>query len=220
MRRLPLALLLIAAPAVHAQEAGSSVRNRWTIAVDGDEVPPDGRHVGLTWDRDRDPFSTVVIFRRPAKPGEHGKGGPIHVVDQAAQIVPSFMHPDTFRKQYYPAFDTSQHPIPPGTQLGVWTVVGSFDGDPAHPIIDTVEPGGRYVYALVPAENGAAPDTYESMMGDSVVTPPIEPRPASLIHTRWVQALLGVLAAGLLAGCVVLLKRRRRAGVRTSGEAS
>ena len=218
MRRLTLALLIVAAHVAHAQE--DTPRNRWTITLGGDEVPPDGRHIGLMWDRDRDPLSSVVIFRRKANPGEHGNGGHIHVVDQAAQIVPSFMYPETFRKQYYPAFDTSQHPIPPGTQLGVWTVVGSFDGDPAHPIIDTVEPGGSYVYALVPAELGAAPDTYESLMGDAVFTPPTEPRPASLIRTRWVQALLGVLGAGLLAGCVLLGKRRRRAGARTSGEAS
>lgn len=218
MRRLSLVLLLIATPAVHAQE--DSPHTKWTITVNADEVPADGRHVGLSWDREGDPFSPVVIFRRPAKPDEHGKGGPIHVVDQAAQIVPSFMYPDTFRTQYYPAFDTSQHAIPPGTQLGVWTVVGSFDGDPAHPILDTVERGRSYVYALVPAERGAALDTYESLMGDAVVTPPIDPRPASLIHTPWVQGVLGVCAAGLLAGCVVLVKRRRRAGARTSGEAS
>ena len=218
MRRLTLALLLVAAHVVHAQE-DTPPRNRWTITVNGDEVPPDGRHIGLCGTATKIPQS-VVIFRRKAKPGEHGKGGLILVVDQAAQIVPAFMYPDTFRKQYYPAYDTSQHAIPPGTQLGVWTVVGSFDGDPAHPIIDTVEPDGSYVYALVPAELGAAPDTYESLMGDAVVTPPIEPRPASLIRTRWFQAVLGVLAAGLLAGCVLLVKRRRRAGARTSGEAS
>jgi len=218
MRRLSLVLLLIAAPAAYAQE--DAPHTKWTVTVNSDEVPRDGRHLGLAWDREGDPFSPVVIFRRKAKPGEHGQGGPVLVVDQAAQIVPAFMYPETFRKQYYPAFDASQHAIPPGTQLGVWTVVGSFDGDPAHPIIDTVERGGRYVYALVPAERGAALDTYESLMGDAVVTPPIEPRPASLIHTRLVQAALGVAAAGLLAGCVMLVKRRRRAGARTSGEAS
>src|SRR3569623_649141 len=155
MRRHKLALLIEAAHVAHAQE--DTPRTRWTITLGGDEVPPAGRHIGLLRDRDRDPLSSVVIFRRKANPGEHGNGGHIHVVDQAAQIGPAFMYPETFRKQYYPAFDTSQHPIPPGTQLGVWTVVGSFDGDPAHPIIDTVEPGGSYVYALVPAEQGLDP---------------------------------------------------------------
>lgn len=218
MRRLTLAWLLFAAHAVHAQDADAP-RSKWTITLDGDEVPPDGRHLGIAWDRGGDPFSPVVIFRRPANPGEAGNGGRIHVVDQAAQIVPSFMHPDTYRTQYYPAFDASQHAIPPGTQLGVWTVVASYDGNPAHPIIDTVERGGRYVYALVPAKLGAAPDTYESLMGDSVFTPPVEPRPASLVHTRWFQAAVGAAGAVIVAG-LGLIMRRRRAGARTSGKAS
>jgi hypothetical protein len=203
---------------VYAQEAAP--HTKWAITINGDDVPADGRHIGLAWDRESDPFTPVVIFRRPAKPGDSPKGGGIHVVDQAAQIVPSFMHPDTFRTQYYPAYDTSQHAIPPGTQLGVWTVVASFDGDPAHPIIDTVERDGSYVYALVPAERGAANDTYESLEGDAVVTPPVEPRPPSLLHMRWFQGVVGVVGAGLLAGGIVIVMRRRRAGARTSGEAS
>src|SRR3954453_22506358 len=130
MRRLSLALLLlVAAPAAYAQESGAPPPTKWTLTVNDDETPNDGRHIGISWDRDGDPFSTVVVFRRMARPEENGKGGAIHVVDQQAQIVPMFMYPN-YKDRYYPAWDASTHAIPPGTQLGQWTVVASFDGDP------------------------------------------------------------------------------------------
>jgi hypothetical protein len=185
-------------------------------------VPHDGRHLGLIWERSVGYLSTVVIFRRKAPPGIQVKSNWIHVVDQLAQIIPAFMYPDTFRTQYYPAFDASNHPIPPGTQLGVWTVVGSVDGDPVRPFIDTVEPGVSYMYALVPAERGAAPDTYESLEGAAALTPPISAPPASLIHVRWFQAVLAAATAALLAAIVLVIRRMRRsrAGAAPSGEAS
>jgi hypothetical protein len=213
-------VLLLLTGVVHAQDQDAPPPVRWTISVnDSDSVPADGRHIGLSWTRDRDSSGTVVIFRRVAAVGDESKGGPIHVVDQLAQIVPAFMYPDTFKTQYYPAFNANTNPIPRGTVLGVWTVAGSVDGDPTL-WIDEVEPGARYIYALVPGERGAAPDTYETLEGRAVVTPPLAPRGASIWHMRWFQGVLALAGVAVIAGAIALVKRRRRAGARPSGEAS
>lgn len=217
-RSLVVLVVLLLGHAVRAQVDESVAHTKWVVELTtDDDVPADGHHIGLHWTRDHDPTGAVVIFRRAVPLGTQGKGGSIHVVDQMAQIVPMFMYPDTYKDKYYPAIDTSQQPIPRGTKLGVWTVAGSVDGDPAV-WVDNVEPGSLYIYALVPAERGAAPDTYENMEGTSVVTPPLAPKPASLIHRRWFQiavlAGLGVLVAASFA------LRRRRAGAKPPDEAS
>jgi hypothetical protein len=211
-------LVLLVTGVVHAQDQDAPPPARWTVELREAGVPADGRHIGLAWHRDRDSNVPVVVFRRVA-PANAGQGGAIHVVDQLAQIVPSFMYPDTFKTQYYPAFDASQHAIPRGTKLGVWTVAGSYDGD-APLWIDEVDPGQRYVYALVPGERGAAPDTYESLEGSAVVTPPVAPRAASLWQRWWFRTLLIVAGAGVLAGGIIAVKRRRRAGATPPAEAS
>jgi hypothetical protein len=198
------------------EEAKSAPPTKWTL----EQVPVDGRHIGLAWTRDVDPTSTVVIFRRVAPAGStpSNEGRHLHVADRAAQLVPMFMHPETYKKQYYPAFDASTHPIPKGTTLGVWTVVDSVDGDRSR-WIDEVEPGSRYIYALVPAKRAAAPDTYESFENSAIETPPLAPLTPSLWHRRWFQALLAAIA-GILVAAAIVVKRRRRAGARPSGKAS
>jgi hypothetical protein len=218
MKRALVLLLLLGHAMLALADQDDAPKTKWVVELtEGDDVPADGQHIGLHWTRDYDPTGAVVIFRRAVPAGTQGKGGPIRVVDQKAQVIPAFMYPDTFKDQYYPAIDTSQKPIPRGTKLGVWTVAGSVDGDPSV-WVDHVEPGSLYIYTLVPAVRGAAPDTYESMEGSAVVTPPLAPKPASLIHRRWFQivvlAALGVLVAASFA------LRRRRAGAKPPAEAS
>jgi hypothetical protein len=193
---------------------------QWSLDQVGN-VPADGRHIGLSWTRDRDSAGTVVIFRRVAPSGStpSNEGRHIHVADRAAQLVPMFLYPETYKTQYYPAFDASHHPIPKGTTLGVWTVVDAVDGD--RPLwIDEVEPGSLYIYALVPATRGTAPDTYESFENSAIETPPLAPLTTVLWHRRWFQALLAAVIAGILVAAAIVVKRRRRAGARPSGEAS
>ncbi len=217
MTRALLALLLLG----HAALAEDEVpRTKWHVELtEEDAVPADGHHLGLSWKRDTNPMGTVLIFRRAVPRGTRGEGRPILVVDQGAQIVPAFMYPDTFKTQYYPAIDAAQRPIPKGTQLGVWTVVDSVDGDRTLWIDDVPDPDMLYLYTLVPAHRGSAADTYDTLMGSSVVTPPLPPKPVSLIRSRWFQIAIG---AGLLviATGVIGALRRRRAGAKTPGEAS
>jgi glyoxylase-like metal-dependent hydrolase (beta-lactamase superfamily II) len=225
-----LALVLLLTGAVYAeepkapdplQEPATGPPIHWTVEViEGDSVPADGRHIGLAWTRDRDPGSTVVVFRRVAAVGDTSKGGAIHVVDQLAQIVPSFMYPDTYKTEYYKAVNAATKPIPRGTELGIWTVAGAVDGDPKL-WIDEVPPGAKYIYALVPATRGSAPDTYTSLVGSAVATPAIAPSAATTLwHKRWVQVLIGLAVLAVIAGAIALVMRRRRAGARPSGEAS
>jgi hypothetical protein len=208
-------------PPASDEEPKGAPPTTWSLEQVGN-VPADGRHIGLSWTRDRDPASTVVIFRRVAPTGStpSSQGRHLHVADRAAQLIPMFMYPETYKTQYYPAFDASQHPIPKGTKLGVWTVVDAVDGDRSL-WIDEVEPGSLYVYALVPAKRASAPDTYESFENSAVETPPLAPlTPSPLWHQRWFQALLAAVIAGILVAAGVVVKRRRRAGARPSGEAS
>jgi len=218
MTRALLILAILGHSALAQDEDAEVPKTQWKVELTEEAgVPADGHHVGLRWTRDRDPTGPVVIFRRAVPAGTQDKGGAIHVADRAAQIVPAFMYPDTFRTEYYKAIDASQQPIPRGTKLGVWTVAGSVDGDPAL-WIDEVPGGSLYEYALVPAVRGAAPDTYESLRGSSVVTPPLAPKPASLIHKRWFQVVV-LGAVGAVVGAIVAM-RRRRAGARPPAEAS
>lgn len=202
------------------EEPKGAPPTQWTLQQVGN-APADGRHIGLAWTRDTDPTSTVVIFRRVAPAGSppSNEGRHLHVADRAAQLVPMFMYPETYKKQYYPAFDASTHPIPKGTTLGVWTVVDSVDGDRSL-WIDEVEPGSRYIYALVPAKRGRAPDTYESFENSAVETPPLAPDSPVLWRRRWFQALLAAVIAGILVAAAIVVKRRRRAGAGPSGKAS
>jgi hypothetical protein len=216
-----LLLIFLAVPAF-AQGSGDEEvpHTKWKIELTTeDAVPADGHHIGLSWQRDYNPLGTVVIFRREVPKGTTGEGKPILVVDQKAQIVPAFMYPDTFKTKYYPAIDTSQQPIPKGTKLGVWTVADSVDGDRELWIDEVPDPDALYEYAFVPAHRAGAPDTYDSMMGSSVITPPLAPKQATtLLRRRWFQiAVLGAFGA-LVAGTFAL--RRRRAGAKPPGEAS
>ena len=193
---------------------------KWQVSlVEAPGVPADGHHIGLSWDRDFNPMGTVVIFRRQVPKGTTGEGKPILVVDRLAQIVPAFMYPDTFKTTYYKAIDVSQQPIPRGTKLGVWTVADSVDGDRTLWVDEVPDPDALYEYAFVPAHRGAAPDTYDTLMGSSVVTPPLAPRAAaSILHRRWFQIAV-LLVLGALVG-VTFAMRRRRAGAKAPGEAS
>lgn len=217
-----LVLTLLVAGAVHAQEEPVAAPPlHWTLEQVTRGVPDDGRHIGLSWTRDHGGAGTVVIFRRVAPPGSApgDKASHVHVVDRVAQIVPMFMYPETYKAQYYPAFDATQHPIRPGTRLGVWTVVDSVDGDRSL-WIDEVEPGPLYIYALVPAQRAAAPDTYERFDNSAIATPPLAPFPPALWQRRWFQALAAVVIVGILGAVIAVVKRRRRAGAGPSGEAS
>lgn len=218
MRSLPLALLLAIASTAHAQVEQPDAKTHWVVEWTNDNVPRDGHHLGLMWTRDTGPATTVVIFRRKAAPGTTVTSNSIRVVDQKAQIIPAFMDPDGFKTKYEKAIDVSTQPIPPGTQLGVWTVVGSVDGDPATPFVDRVEAGAAYQYVLVPAKRGDKPDTYESLEGPAVITPALQAVPGELMHARWLQALL--VAVGALVIGVIVFVLRRRAGVKRPAEAS
>jgi hypothetical protein len=202
-------------PPATLEEAKGATPTRWSL----EQIPADGHHIGLGWTRDVDPASTVVIFRREAPAGSSNNARHVHVADRAAQLVPMFMYPETYKNQYYPAFDASTHPIPKGTKLGVWTVVDSVDGDRSR-WIDDVEPGSLYIYALVPAKRAAAPDTYESFENSAIETPPLAPLTPALWYRRWFQALLAAVIAGILVAAAIVVKRRRRAGAGASGKAS
>jgi len=225
MKRALLLLLLVGtAGPVLAQGSGAEEPpphpTKWKVElIENSAVPADGHHLALSWERDYNPLGTVLIFRRQVPKGTTGEGKQILVVDRLAQIVPAFMYPDTFRTQYYPAVDVSAKPIPKGTTLGVWTVADSVDGDRTLWIDEVPDPDALYEYALVPAHRGAAPDTYETLMGSSVITPPLAPRAAAtIVHRRWFQILVLVAFGAVVAATFAM--RRRRAGAKAPGEAS
>ncbi len=183
-----LLLAIAAALSLGAQHAdvprgGAPVAAGWAIRIE----PPDsddGRHLAIGWTRPpAQRAGTVLVLRRGADdPGAAARPGP-----------------DLLRTGV---------PLPPGTRLGAWTVVASADGDPPAPILDEVDPEGRYVYALVSAVRGAAPDSYAGFPGEAITSGPVAPR-ASWFHVgRWPHLALIALIAASLFGFTYLAKRR------------
>jgi hypothetical protein len=181
-------------------------------------VDPDGRHIGISWTRNPVPEGAVLVLRRPVTDPDL-KGKALRVVDRTGPVlIPLFLYPTDWKTTYHPAFDAHVQPIPPGTQVGEWTVVASSNGDPAEPIVDEVEPGSRYVYALVPAIRGQLPDTYDSFPGDAVTTWSVAPHASWFHPRRWMHlALILVIAVSLFVFTRLAKKRdlflRRLPGV-------
>nr|MBA3817931.1 hypothetical protein [Deltaproteobacteria bacterium] len=126
-------------------------------------------------------------------------------------LAPAFLWPGatpwSIPRDRLTGVDASR-PIPAKTVLGVWTVVGASDGDPAAPILDEVAYGGRYVYALVPAVRGSDPDTYTDFPGDAVTTWVVSPRARWFNRKLWFHLVLIVLIAASLFGFTWLAKRK------------
>ncbi len=161
--------------------AALSLGADWTIHVE----PPgsdDGRHLAIRWTRARGTGTVLVLRRRVAE-----------------DLPPAAVRISEL---------TPGAPLPPGTQLGAWTVVASDDDDPRAPIVDEVDPDGRYVYALQPAVRGAAPDTYASFPGDAVTARTAAPRAAWFNRKRWMHLALIALIGASLFGFTYLAKRR------------
>ena len=156
----------------------------WTIRIDKPDSD-DGRHLGISWTRVRAHRAGTVLVLRRRIAGPDVPGGATRIGGVAGT------------------------PLPPGAALGAWTVVASVDGDPPAPILDEVDPGGRYVYALVPAVRGAAPDTYARFPGDAVTTWTVAPRATWFHRKRWLHLALIALVGASLLGFASLARRRR-----------
>lgn len=176
--------LSLGAPHAEASGGGAVATADWTIRIE----PPDsddGRHLAIDWTRPAaQRTGTVLVLRRRVDEG--GPGGAVG------------LGPDLLRTGV---------PLPPRTQLGAWTVVASSDGDPPAPIVDEVDPAGRYVYALASAVRGAAPDTY-ARLGEPVASEAVAPRPSWFHRARWPHLALIVLIGASLFGFTYLAKRR------------
>jgi hypothetical protein len=176
----------------------------WTIRIDKPDSD-DGRHLGISWTRVRaHRAGTVLVLRRrvseelPGKAVRAGEGG--------ARLGAAFLYPSGSAAAA--PIDAANLPLPSATRLGEWTVVASVDGDPAAPILDEVDPEGRYIYALVPAVRGAAPDTFVRFPGDAITTWTVAPRATWFNRKRWFHLALIALVAGSLAAFTYLAKRR------------
>lgn len=213
MTRFAIVVAVVACGVARADDAPAT---RWSLEVLYDQdwigtrgVDPDGRHVGISWTREPPAATAVVVLRRQVDTDEPQRA--VRVADKNGHVlVPSFLYPSS--RAYHSAFDATLHPIPPGTELGEWTVVTAVDGDPERPIVDEVEPGAHYVYALAPAIRGAAPETF-SFAGDAVVTPTVTAHAGWFNPRRWSHlALIAIIAAAL--GAFTWLAKRRELFVR------
>jgi hypothetical protein len=196
---------------------GEALRARltaWTIRIDKPDSD-DGRHLGIGWKRERaHPEKTVLVLRRTAS-DDSLKRGPLRVVTQPGSLFsPGFLFPSgrlpwSIPRTHYAGIDASKIALPAKTVIGVWTVVASFDGDPAEPIVDEVDYGGRYQYVLIPAIRGDAPDTYREFVGDAIATWEVSPRATWFNRKLWFHFLLISLIAASLFGFTWLAKRRK-----------
>jgi hypothetical protein len=159
----------------------------WTVQIeppDGD----DGRHLAVSWTRAGGSAGGTVLVLRRRIAGPDVPAGTLRLGGLGLAAAA---------------------PLPPRTALGQWTVVASVDGDPPAPILDEVDPAGRYVYALVPAVRGAAPDTYAAFPGEGITTQAVAPRAALFDRKRWFHLALIALIGASFAGFTYLARRRR-----------
>ncbi|HSK01650.1 MAG TPA: DUF6754 domain-containing protein [Kofleriaceae bacterium] len=179
------AALSLGSQHAEASSGGALVAADWTIRIE----PPDsddGRHLAIGWTRPpAQRAGTVLVLRRRVDEGGPGGG--------AVSLGPDLLRPGV--------------PLPPGTQVGAWTVVASSDGDPAAPLVDEVDPEGRYIYALVSAVRGEAPDTY-ARLGAPITSNTVAPRASWFHRARWPHLALIVLIGASLFGFAYLAKRR------------
>lgn len=174
-------------------------------------VQPDGRHIGLSFTRDRETDTPVVIFRRALKPNETATGHPVRVVEHNGSIL---------AKQFLQGepIDAATTPLSIGSTAGVWTVVASTNGDSPAPIVDEVEADTSYIYVLAPAVRGGKADTYVSFPGDAIQTWSLRAHTALFDRHRWMHLALILIIGGALALYTWLARRknlfvRRIAGV-------
>jgi len=176
----------------------------------------DDSHVALSWKRNPERVQGVLVLRRALPAGTVTQAAPIYAVDHPGPLlIPTFLYPSTAHT-YHPAFDARSHPIPPGTHVGEWTVTAYVPGDPPAPIVDAIEPGTPYVYALIPATPGPDPGTYAAF-GDAILTESIVAEPR-WYQTVWFRAaLVTVLSTVALAvAWLVIRSRRWRGSARSS----
>ena len=178
----------------------------WAIRIDKPDSD-DGRHLGISWTRARaHRAGTVLVLRRRVSEPLSSKA--IRVSDGGARLTAAFLYPTATAPATPAPIAAANLPLPPQARLGEWTVVASVDGDPARPILDEVDPTGRYIYALVPAIRGAAPDTFARFPGDAITTWTVAPRATWFNRKRWFHLALISLVAASLAGFTYLARRR------------
>ncbi len=207
---MPLLVVFALTAIARAQMTDPPPRDdvKWQVQLVFDDswLGSDGHHLGIAWKRIPGRVQGVLILRRSLPAGATSEAGPVRAIDHPGPLlVPTFVYPST-KKEYHPAFDARSNPIPAGAKVGEWTVIAYADGDPPQPIVDTVEPGIPYVYALIPATPGPDPGTY-AQFGDAIVTDSVITEASWWYRLRWI-VLAGVAAVSATA--VTLLVRRRR----------
>ena len=189
---LVLGLVALATPA----HAGA-----WTIVAR--PAPNDnGRHLAVTWSRPAG--ASGLVLRRVLRDGEVIGPG-YNVASTGSTLEPALLHP--VPAWYTPRYgvDAARTPLPPGVQLGAWTVVAKADAE--QPVLDEVPPGGRYVYLVVGATPGATPDTYVAFAAEGAAVA-ARPRGALFDRTRWFHLGLIALVAISLFGFTYLARRK------------
>ncbi len=195
-----------AADELRDEDIGAS--SRWFITVDSPSGD-DGTHLAVSWRREPVPSERhVLVMRRKVIAGRPTFAGlGFDPIDKAgAVLVPRFLYPGD--KTYHSALNLNITPSAPGAKLGEWVVVAVHDGDPATPIIDTVEADGSYVYAFIPVIPGATANTIAQVAGHAASSDEVSPSPGWFNRTRWMHLVLIAIIAGSLFGFTWLAKRK------------
>ncbi|HEY5939034.1 MAG TPA: DUF6754 domain-containing protein [Kofleriaceae bacterium] len=161
-----------------------------------------GRHLEVTWTRPAD--AVGLVLRRTLRSGESASST-VEVEAAGSTLSPTFLHPVPTWWMPPVGVDAATTTLPPGTALGVWTVLAAADGE--QPYVDEVPPGGRYLYVVVPATAGSAPHTYAGFAPEA---PAIgaSPRGALFDSKRWFHLALIALVAASLFGFTYLARRK------------
>lgn len=178
----------------------------------------DGRHLAIRWTGGE----AALLLRRVVPPGYAAEATSlatgIAAGERGGLLAVDFLYPTPgpiagLPRQLYRPIDATAAPIAAQQWLGAWQVVAVVDGPPAEPIVDEVDPEGRYVYAVLPGERGAAPDVFVGLGAAAELSAAASPSGSWFNRRLWMHAaLIGLIGASLFV--FTYLARRRSLFVR------
>jgi hypothetical protein len=190
-----LALLSMTARARAQDDDQPPTKQRqWRIVLGMPENPDnqDGRHIQIWWKRyDATDPAKIMVFRRPVADGETPKqgGGSVDMAS-AGELgeaftsgVLTFEDAGKSTKITHKAIPLAGHAFAPGETVGVWTLIAIDDDDKT--FVDEVEPGGRYVYAVVPFTPATEDGQVAGFPEPAVQTWAVSPQNSWFNPNRW-----------------------------------
>ena len=195
--------LVVAFVAATMSFSSSAQADDPTWSIRAQPAPNDnGRHLEITWTRPAD--ATGLVLRRRIADDDM-PATKVRVESTGSTLQPDFLYPKPAWFVPPVGIDASVGTTPPGSALGAWVVLATADTE--QPIVDEVDPHGRFLYVVLPATPGALPHTYASFAPEAMAAA-AAPSGALFDRERWFHLALIALVAASLFGFTYLARRK------------